>query len=236
MRATISDMRRTPLKSSTRGDQFPLQEALRVLRGAVRAWKPAAVTELRDAGATPFMILISTLLSLRTKDLVTARASARLFALARTPASILKLDEETIAKAIRPVGFYRTKARTLLEISRVLLEKHGGVVPSELDDLLRWRGVGRKTANLVLTLGFGKPGICVDTHVHRILNRWGCVRTSNPEETEFALREILPKRYWIPINDWLVTFGQRVCAPVSPRCSICPLGDLCGRRGVTRSR
>jgi endonuclease-3 len=143
---------------------------------------------------------------------------------------------ETIAQAIYPVGFYRTKAETIRDICATLLARYDGRVPGELDELLMLKGVGRKTANLVVTLGFGKPGICVDTHVHRICNRWGYLRTKTPEQTEFALRAKLPRDYWLIINDLLVTFGQNQCTPVSPRCSTCPLQHLCDRVGVTKSR
>ena len=149
---------------------------------------------------------------------------------------MLKLSPRQIERLIYPVGFYRTKARVILGICRDLLDRLGGRVPDEIDDLLTLKGVGRKTANLVVTMGYGKPGICVDTHVHRISNRLGYVRTRTPEETEMALRAKLPKRYWIGYNDLLVTFGQNVCTPISPRCSTCPVRALCRRVGVRSSR
>ena len=176
------------------------------------------------------------LLSLRTQDTTTGPAAARLFALADTPHAMLELSARTIERAIYPVGFYRTKARVLLGLSRDLLDRFGGGVPDDIDALLTLKGVGRKTANLVVTLGFDKPGICVDTHVHRISNRLGYVRTRTPDETEMALRAKLPARYWIGYNDLLVTFGQNVCAPVSPKCSVCPVARLCRRVGVRTSR
>jgi endonuclease-3 len=184
----------------------------------------------------PFETLISCLLSLRSKDETTAAASARLFSLARSPRAMLDVPQRTIARAIYPVGFYRTKARTILELSRVLVARHGGAVPETLEGLLELNGVGRKTANLVLTLAFRKYGICVDTHVHRISNRWGYVRTRSPDETEMRLRERLPRRHWRTYNDLLVAFGQNLCHPTSPWCSRCPIERLCGRVGVTRSR
>jgi endonuclease-3 len=147
-----------------------------------------------------------------------------------------RLSPDQVERAIYPVGFYRTKAAQILKICRVLIERHGGRVPADMEALLALKGVGRKTANLVLTQGHGLPGICVDTHVHRIVNRWGYVSAATPDKTETALRRVLPDRYWIPINDWLVAFGQNLCAPVSPRCSECPLAAHCARRGVTRSR
>jgi endonuclease-3 len=181
-------------------------------------------------------VLISTILSLRTQDETTAAASRRLFARAATPAAMVKLRAATIARLIYPVGFYRTKARAILDVCRTLLDRYGGAVPCDLDALLTMKGVGRKTANLVLTLGFQAPGICVDTHVHRITNRWGYVRTKAPNDTEQALRRILPPEHWIEINDILVAFGQKLCRPISPHCSRCPIADYCPRRGVTSWR
>lgn len=208
-----------------------------VLRAHRRENGPASVTEISENHKQdPYRVLISCLISLRTKDEVTAGASARLFQLASTPRQMVQVSEETIAKAIYPAGFYRTKAATILEISRVILERFDGNVPNSIDKLLTLKGVGRKTANLVVTLGFGKPGICVDTHVHRIANRWGILSTPSPERTEMVLREILPQRYWIPINDLLVTYGRSVCKPVSPLCSQCRIRQFCSQVGVARFR
>ncbi|PYM45011.1 MAG: endonuclease III [Candidatus Rokuibacteriota bacterium] len=184
----------------------------------------------------PFRVLIACLLSLRTKDETTGPAAARLFALADTPEAMRRLPAKRIERAIFPVGFYRTKARVLLGVCRDLLERFGGQVPDDIDRLLTLKGVGRKTANLVVTQGFNKPGICVDIHVHRISNRLGYVKTKNPTETETALRKRLPRRYWIGYNDLLVSFGQNICHPVSPRCSECPVRPRCARVGVTRWR
>jgi len=184
----------------------------------------------------PFRVLIACLLSLRTKDETTGPAAARLFALADTPETMRRLPAKRIERAIFPVGFYRTKARVLLGVCRDLLERFGGQVPDDIDRLLTLKGVGRKTANLVVTQGFNKPGICVDIHVHRISNRLGYVKTKNPTETETALRKRLPRRYWIGYNDLLVSFGQNICHPVSPRCSECPVRPRCARVGVTRWR
>lgn len=184
----------------------------------------------------PFLTLISCLLSLRTKDEVTARASERLFARAKTPAEMLNLKKEEIEAAIYPVGFYKRKAEQILEICRVLVEKYDSRVPDEIDELLKLKGVGRKTANIVITMGYNKPGIAVDTHVHRISNRLGLVSTKSPNQTEFALRKTLPKRYWIVFNNLLVRHGKAVCTPVSPKCSICPITEYCKRIGVTRYR
>ena len=184
----------------------------------------------------PFRVLIACLLSLRTKDETTGPAAARLFALADTPEAMRRLPAKRIERAIFPVGFYRTKARVLLGVCRDLLERFGGQVPDDIDRLLTLKGVGRKTANLVVTQGFNKPGICVDIHVHRISNRLGYVKTKNPTETETALRKRLPRRYWIGYNDLLVSFGQNICHPVSPRCSECPVRPRCARVGVTSWR
>ena len=184
----------------------------------------------------PFRVLIACLLSLRTKDETTLPASNRLFALADTPPAMLRLTPRQIERAIFPVGFYRTKARVILGVCRDLLDRFGGQVPDEIDALLTLKGVGRKTANLVVTQGFNKPGICVDVHVHRISNRLGYVKTRNPEETEMALRRRLPSRYWIGYNDLLVAFGQNVCQPLSPKCTECPVSRGCPRLGVRHSR
>ena len=204
------------------------------LRREVPRWRPTAIGQMRSRD--PFRVLIACLLSLRTKDETTRPASERLFALADTPEKMLRLAPEQIERAIFPVGFYRTKARVVLGISRDLIERFGGEVPNRIDALLTLKGVGRKTANLVVTQGFNKPGICVDTHVHRISNRLGYVRTGNPEKTEVALRAKLPRRYWIGYNDLLVSFGQNICLPVSPRCSECPVRASCPRVGVKHSR
>ncbi len=185
---------------------------------------------------SPFMVLISCLLSLRTKDKVTAEASNRLFKLANNPEKMLGLSIKSIEKAIYPVGFYKTKAKRIKEICRVLLDDYEGVVPNEIDELLKLNGVGRKTANLTVTLGYGKLGICVDTHVHRISNRLGLVKTKTPEQTEFALRKKLPQKHWLIYNDLLVTYGQNLCVPISPWCSKCKIFKYCKRVGVKKSR
>jgi len=194
------------------------------------------LVEVERATRSPFHILVACVISLRTKDEVTAEASARLFGLASTPEALSQLDEATIAKAIFPAGFFNTKAHQLRRISAILVDQHNSQVPRNETDLLALPGVGRKTANLVLGIGHGIPAICVDTHVHRIPNRLGMVSTKKPVQTEIALMAILPTDIWIPINDLLVTFGQNQCHPVSPRCSTCPLDDVCDRVGVERSR
>lgn len=207
-----------------------------ILTRTGRDWSPTAVGIVAEESRDPFRVLISCLISLRTKDEVTAAASARLFRLATAPRGMADLPPTAIARAIYPAGFYRTKAKTIREICRTLLERHGGTVPDTMEDLLALKGVGRKTANLVLTVGFGKPGICVDTHVHRISNRLGIVATRTPEQTEFALRQVLPRRHWIPYNDLLVTFGQNICKPISPLCSRCPVAALCPQIAVGTRR
>ena len=207
----------------------------RLQRNAPR-WNPTALAVLAERDRDPFRVLVACILSLRTQDTTTGPASDRLFAVAATPEAMLKLTPRRIARLIYPVGFYRTKARVILGICRDLLERFGGCVPDTIDELLTLNGVGRKTANLVVTMGYGKPGICVDTHVHRISNRLGYVKTRSPEETEMALRGKLPRRYWIGYNDLLVSFGQNICVPISPRCSLCPVTTLCPRIGVTTTR
>jgi len=215
---------------------FPADVALRRLRLASRLWGTPAVTEVAALHRDPFRTLVSCILSLRTQDATTALAARRLFAKASTPSALAALPESRIERLIYPAGFYRTKARALRRIARILLDEHDGRVPATLEGLLALPGVGRKTANLVVTVAFGRPGICVDTHVHRITNRWGLVRTRNPHETEMRLREALPRRWWIPVNDLLVAFGQTICRPISPRCSRCPIADLCPRIGVKSHR
>lgn len=194
------------------------------------------VSDLAEKDSDPFQILISTLLSLRTKDEVTEVATQRLFALASTPSKMLKLSEDQIINAIYPVGFYKNKTKTILHVCRELIEKYNSRVPDTIEELLSLKGVGRKTANLVVTLGYQGKGICVDTHVHRISNRLGYVETKNPEETEFALRKKLPHQYWTIYNTIMVAFGRNICRPVSPLCSKCPVSGYCDKAGVTRNR
>ncbi|MBA4397115.1 MAG: endonuclease III [Syntrophus sp. (in: bacteria)] len=202
------------------------------LRENLKNWDMPVVSHLAEMGRDPFKILISTLLSLRTKDETTTAATARLFSLARSPAQMLQLPEPVIIEAIYPVGFYRRKAATIHDICRELINRHQARVPDTLEELLALKGVGRKTANLVVSLGYGRPAICVDTHVHRISNRLGYVTTKTPEQTEQALRSKLPAPYWRDYNTLLVAFGQQVCRPVSPFCSRCPVYDYCDRINV----
>ncbi|OGJ88779.1 MAG: endonuclease III [Candidatus Raymondbacteria bacterium RifOxyA12_full_50_37] len=207
-----------------------------ILRKGYSSWYVPIVTKIADTQRDPFQVLIATIISLRTKDDVTAAASERLFGLARTPERMARLSEHAIRTAIFPAGFYKTKARTIISVCAKLESQYNGRVPDTLEELLAFKGVGRKTANLVLGEGFGIPAICVDTHVHRISNRFGVVHTKTPEETEFALREILPKKHWIRYNTFLVAFGQNVCKPISPLCSACRVRKYCKRVNVTRAR
>ena len=181
-------------------------------------------------------MLISCVMSLRTKDETTLPASERLFALATTPQEMIQLSVEQIEQAIYPCGFYKTKARNILKISQIILNDFNGHVPDRIEDLLTLPNVGRKTANLTIIEGYGKLGICVDTHVHRISNRLGYVKTTMPDETEFALRDKLPQKYWMEYNMLLVMWGQNICKPISPLCSRCSVNQICERVNVTTSR
>ena len=218
-------------------DTRTINAVLRILKKEIKKWKVPAVGIIAD-GATdrPFETLISTILSLRTKDKVTEGASRRLLKRAPTAKAITTLSAVEIERLIYPVGFYKTKAQNLLKTCNILTRNYGGEVPRDMEALLKLPGVGRKTANLVLTVGFGDFGICVDTHVHRISNLWGYVKTKTPEETEFSLRDKLPKRHWKKYNDILVTFGQNLCVPVSPWCSRCPVTKYCPKVGLKKSR
>lgn len=206
------------------------------LRKKAQEWRLPTVTEHARFQRDPFRVLISTILSSRTKDEVTRAATRRLFARAATPDDMLSIPEKEIARLIFPVGFYNTKARMIRNTCAALVAHHEGKVPEEMNQLLELPGVGRKTANLVITLGFRKAGICVDTHVHRISNRWGIVRTKTPQKTEEALRRVLPRRYWLEFNSLLVAFGQNICTPLSPRCSECGLTSFCPKIGVNTHR
>lgn len=213
-----------------------IHETIRILRQEVKQWKTPAVTVVAAESRSAFNVLISCLLSLRTKDETTAAAFKRLHQRAKTPKGILNIPMNELAQIIYPVGFYNNKAKTLHEVCRDLLERYDGNVPDTIEELLTLKGVGRKTANLVVTLGHNKPGICVDTHVHRIPNRWGYIHTKTPDESETALRKKLPKEYWIEFNDLLVSYGQNLCVPVSPKCSQCKIAAFCKRINVTASR
>lgn len=209
---------------------------IKILKKELAVGTMPIVSHLADNQRDPFVILISTLLSLRTKDEVTAVATDRLFELASTPEEMLNVPLDKIAKTIYPVGFYRVKAKNIHHTCRELIKRFNSKVPDSLDDLLSIKGVGRKTANLVVSLAYGKDAICVDTHVHRISNRLGYVKTKTPDETEFALRKKLPRRHWIIYNTIMVAFGRKTCKPVSPLCSQCPVNKYCDRVSVNLSR
>lgn len=208
---------------------------IRLIEAQTEGWVVPSVTKIAKRG-DPYRVLVSCILSLRTKDKTTIEAATRLFKVADDPGSMLKLSESRTRKLIYPVGFYRNKSRVILGLSRRIMEEYSGKVPDSLEELLKLKGVGRKTANLVLGLGFGLPALCVDTHVHRITNRLGWVKTKTPEQTEFALRKIIPRREWIKLNTTLVTFGQNLCLPVSPFCSRCKIKEICPRKGVVKWR
>jgi len=197
---------------------------------------PSVNTVAENYRRDPWAVLVSTILSLRTKDEVTLAASKRLLEKAGTPAKLNAINEETVAKLAYPAGFYRNKASSLKKIACILLEQYNGNVPSSMDALLALPGVGRKTANLVLTEAFNLDGLCVDIHVHRISNRCGWLSGKSPDETEMILRKILPKKYWKRINYLLVLYGQNLCRPVSPFCSRCVIKKHCSRNNVERSR
>jgi endonuclease-3 len=207
-----------------------------VLKRQVKSLELPWLDTMASGDKNPFRVLISCILSLRTQDKVTGEASKRLFQLAPTPEKLAALPIKTIERTIYPVGFYRVKAGRIKKIGKDISGKYHGRVPDTIEELLTFEGVGRKTANLVVTLGYGRDGICVDTHVHRITNRWGLLRTATPEQTEFALRKNLPVRYWKQLNSILVAFGQGICRPVSPLCSRCRIRTFCDRVGVTFSR
>ena len=213
-------------------DSDTLEKILNTLKSEYKKWNAPVVTLIKERTNDPYKILISTVLSLRTQDKTTHKAAERLFKVADTPEKMVNLTEKEIEKLIYPVGFYRTKAKNIKKISQILLDKYDGKVPDDLDELLKLPGVGRKTANLVITLGYGKLGICVDTHVHRISNRLGIVNTKTPFETEMELRRILPKKWWIEYNDMLVSLGQTICRPINPKCDRCPLNEYCPKIGV----
>jgi endonuclease III len=216
-------------------NQIPWENIFAVLRETAGNDAPSVSQVMRER-PDPFSVLVSTIISLRTKDAVTVTSSRRLLSRAADPAAILALSEDEIGRLIYPAGFYKTKARTLRTIASILIERYGGKVPGTSEELLALPGVGRKTTNLVLSEAFGVDAICVDTHVHRISNRNGWVKSRDPEGTEYGLMDVLPVRYWREINPLLVLYGQRVCTPQSPHCSSCSLSPWCARVGVEKSR
>ncbi len=216
---------------------FPFDEMIERLTRLFPEETAPVITRLsRDTNKDPFIILVGTLLSLRTKDETTEKVMGIVMPIIKKPLDLIDIPLNELEKLIYPVGFYRNKAKILKEVASVIINTYGGLVPDTIDELLQIRGIGRKTANLVVTEGYGKPGICVDTHVHRISNRLGIVSTRNPDRTEEELRKILPRQYWIIYNSLLVTFGKRICTPLSPKCSQCPIEGICGKKGVARSR
>lgn len=216
---------------------FDIDKLFLLLESEYKRFETPSVTKIANLiKSNPFAVLISTLISLRTKDEVTLKASERLFSRADNPFDMLKLSTDEVERLIYPAGFYRKKSLLILDISKYLVENYQGRVPNSIDELLKIKGVGRKTANLVLVEGFGIPAICVDTHVHRIMNRMGLVNTKNPDETEMVLRDKLPVKYWIKWNEYLVAYGQNVCKPISPLCSTCKLSDFCAKINIKRWR
>jgi len=207
-------------------------KVIKVLREESKKWDVPVIQMVAKRGNSPFRILISTVLSSRTQDKVTAEAAKRLFEVADTPEKLLEIPEQTIQKLIYPVGFYRVKAKNLKKLAKILVERHGSTVPTDREELMALPGVGRKTANLIRSVAFGIPDICVDTHVHRIVNRLGFVKTKNPLQTELELKKKLPRDTWIKLNHILVAFGQAICKPVKPLCSVCPVEKYCNKVGI----
>jgi exodeoxyribonuclease-3 len=213
--------------------EFVLETALPIIEETISRFKTPVVDLIAVQTGDPYKILVATILSARTRDEATAKAAARLFAEAPDLPGLAKISEERLAKLIYPVGFYRNKARYLSRLPEAINKDFGGKIPAEVDSLVKLPGVGRKTANLVVAVAFRKPAICVDTHVHRIMNIWGYVQTRTPLETEMALREKLPLPYWLTINSTLVAFGQSICTPQRPHCDQCPIASRCPKIGVT---
>jgi len=214
-----------------------IHEVYKIVERAYLNMEEPSVTKISKlSGQDPYRVLVSCLISLRTKDEVTLEASERLFHVADNPYDMVKLSLSEIEKLIYPAGFYRNKAKTIVDISSQLIDKYEGKVPDSIDELLKFKGVGRKTANLVVVEGYGEPAVCVDVHVHRIMNRTGLVKTKNPDQTEMEIREYCPKEYWIKINEMLVAYGRSICKPVSPFCSRCEMADICEKNGVEKSR
>ncbi len=213
-----------------------IDEIIKKVKKSIKKYEEPVLEKFNKKLNSPYWVLISCLLSLRTKDEITEKVIKNLYKIAKTPEQILKLPLAKLKKIIFKTGFYNNKAKTIKNVTKKILNDFKGKVPDTLDDLLSLPGVGRKTANLVLTVAYNKMGICVDTHVHKIFNRWGYVKTNTPDETEMKLREKLPEKYWKKINNFLVLFGQNICVPVSPFCSLCPVNLKCPKIGVKRHR
>ena len=212
--------------------RFPIDIVVEKL---VKAKQPKSdFVILMDGFKDPFLVLIACILSLRTNDKTTYPATLRMLKIGKTPKDFAYCDLKELEQAIYPVGFYANKAKQIQELSKILYEEMDSKVPDEIEELIKFNGVGRKTANLVLALGFNKPAICVDVHVHRICNRWGYIKTKTPEETEFALREVLPKKHWLAINTILVTHGQNICKPINPKCAKCPIAEYCAKKDLKK--
>jgi len=204
-----------------------IAEVMKILKKNRNKFTTPVVTEVANVTESPYQVLISCLLSLRTLDATTAKVSERLFKVAKTPRQMNKLSLRQLAKIIRPVNYYRTKSKRIRQISKEILQKYKGKVPDDFDTLMKFKGVGRKTANIVMVYGFGKQGLPIDTHCHRIPNRLGWIKTKTPEQTEKELRKILPKTYWHDFNDLFVQFGQNICRPAGPKCDACPVRKCC---------
>ncbi len=215
---------------------YPISKVLTILKKYVEDVQTPIVELVEAQTKDPFKIILTTILSARTKDQTTASVLPNLFKKVKKPADLNKLTESQISKLIYPVGFYKTKAKHLKLLPKVLKEEFDNVLPSDVDSLTKLPGVGRKTANLVVAVGFHKPAICVDVHVHRISNRLGYIKTKDPFDTEMTLRKVLDKKYWQTYNSILVAFGQHLCKPVSPHCSICPVKKYCKQVGVKNHR
>src|SRR3989338_1202837 len=210
---------------------------IQLLKKEVKNFENPVVSKIGEIQKDPFKVLISCILSLRTQDRTTGPVSLRLFQVADTPQKLAKMPLKKIQKIIRPVNYYITKSKRITEISKTLIKKYKGQVPNNFDELMKLKGVGRKTANIVMTYGFFKKDyIPIDTHCHRIPNRLGWVNTKTPEQTEFALMKILPKKYWQDFNDLFVLHGQNICRPIGPKCDICPINKYCPKIGVAKSR
>ena len=209
---------------------------LAAIEAVIHSYPDPSVNEIESINGTPWGVLVSTIISLRTKDAVTLKSSIRLLSAAAGPRELLSLGESEVAELIYPAGFYRTKAANLIRIADILVENYQEEVPADREALMSLPGVGLKTANLVLGVGFGIPALCVDIHVHRIANRRGWISSDKPDLTEKLLSAILPEKWWIPINRILVSFGQIVCTPVSPHCSTCPVQEDCPQTGVVKHR
>ncbi len=215
---------------------FPFKEMIEILQSKFKDNVPVVTRISKKENRNPYLVLIGTLLSLRTKDELTEKVMDRIIKKIKTPEEMVSFPDEKLQEMIYPVGFYRNKTVILKDVSKTIINDYGGKVPDSIDELLKIKGIGRKTANLVITEGYNKLGICVDTHVHRISNRIGILITKKPDETEKILRKILPEKYWIIYNTLLVTFGKNICKPISPHCSTCPVQHLCSKSGVLKHR